>query len=96
MTSPGAATIRIAPPATGLRHARGTEWTERGPVSVDWKRTEHGFTLDVTVPVNVTATVLLPGSAAQARGDGSTHRVGSRGDRTVFTVGSGHTQFRTG
>jgi hypothetical protein len=60
VTSPGAATIRIAPPATGLRHARGTVWTERGPVSVAWARTGRGVSVDVTVPVNVTATVVLP------------------------------------
>jgi Bacterial alpha-L-rhamnosidase 6 hairpin glycosidase domain/Bacterial alpha-L-rhamnosidase C-terminal domain/Alpha-L-rhamnosidase N-terminal domain len=95
VTSPGAATVRIAPPAAGLRHARGTEWTERGPVGVDWWRTGRGLTLDVTVPVNVTATVVLPAGGAQAWGDGNPQRAGSGGGRTVFTVGSGHTHFRT-
>ncbi|MEN3362621.1 MAG: alpha-L-rhamnosidase, partial [Mycobacteriales bacterium] len=95
VTGPGAATIRIAPPTSGLRHARGTEWTERGRVSVDWQRTGHGFTLDVTVPVNVTATVVLPGRAAQAWGDGAPRRVDERAGSTEFTVGSGRTQFRS-
>jgi hypothetical protein len=94
VTAPGAATIQIAPPATGLRHARGTEWTERGPVGVDWQRSGHGFTLEVTVPVNVTATVVLP-AAARGWGDGQPHLVQAGGDRTVFTVGSGHTHFRS-
>jgi hypothetical protein len=95
VTGPGAGTIRIAPPATGLRHARGTEWTERGPVGVDWDRTRHGFTLTVTVPVNVTATVVLPGRA-RAWGDGAPQRLDDHGGRTVFTVGSGQTRFRSG
>jgi hypothetical protein len=94
VTSPGAATVRIAPPATGLRHARGTEWTERGTVTVDWRRTDRGFTLDVTVPVNVTATVVLP-AAAGAWGAGEPRLVESGNGRTVFTVGSGQTHFRS-
>ncbi|HEV2783033.1 MAG TPA: alpha-L-rhamnosidase C-terminal domain-containing protein [Actinophytocola sp.] len=78
VTGPGAATIQIAPPAIGLRHARGTVWTERGPVTVAWTRTGNDFHLDVTIPVNVTATVIVPS------GKGS----------VVHTVGSGHTRLR--
>jgi hypothetical protein len=94
VTGPGAATVRIAPPATGLRDARGSEWTERGAVTVAWTRTSAGLTLDATVPVNVTATIVLP-AAARAWGDGEPRLVESGPDRTVFTVGSGHTRFRT-
>ncbi len=95
VTSPGAGTVRIAPPGTGLRHARGTEWTQRGPVAVDWARTRSGVTLEITVPVNVTATVVLPGTAARGWGDGQPRLVESRGGRSVFTVGSGRTYFRS-
>lgn len=70
VTSPGAATILIAPPATGLRHASGTVWTERGPVTVSWKRTDKGMTVNATVPVNVTATVVLPNGARKTVGSG--------------------------
>lgn len=74
VTAPGAAAIQIAPPAVGLRHARGTVWTERGPVTVAWTRTGNGFSLDVTVPVNVTATVILPtGADVFTVGSGHTH-----------------------
>jgi hypothetical protein len=95
VTSPGAATVRIAPPATGLRDARGSEWTERGQVGVAWYRTGGGITLDATVPVNVTATVVLPAAAGgyRAWGDGAPRLVESGPDRTVFTVGSGHAHF---
>jgi hypothetical protein len=73
VTSPGAATVRIAPPANGLQHARGTVWTERGPVGIAWKRTGRGISLDVSVPVNVTATVVLPGDRPVIVGSGHRH-----------------------
>lgn len=72
VTSPGASTVRIAPPESGLRHASGTVWTERGPVSVAWARTERGLTVEVTVPVNVTATIELPGGDTFTAGSGTT------------------------
>ena len=73
VTSPGAATVTIAPPARGLDHARGTQWTERGPVGVAWRRTGDRVVLDVDVPVNVTATIVLPGRAPFTVGSGHTH-----------------------
>jgi hypothetical protein len=72
VTGPGAAMVRIAPPASGLDHASGTQWTERGPVTVRWKRTAKGLELDVTLPVNVIATVVLP-SGVYTAGSGRTH-----------------------
>jgi hypothetical protein len=95
-TSPGAATVEITPPDKGLRHASGTQWTERGPVKVDWTRTEQGYQLSVDVPVNVTATVALPdvdGGSYRAEGAGSPRQTGHEDGRTVFEVGSGHSQF---
>jgi hypothetical protein len=71
VTGPGASTVRIAPPERGLRHARGTVWTERGPVGVAWARTGQGLTVTVTVPVNVTATVELPGGEPVTVGSGT-------------------------
>ncbi len=93
VTSPGAASVAITVPATGLRHASGTEWTERGPVGVTWTRTARGFVLDVDVPVNVSATVVLPsvGSQYTAGGDGDPVATSA----TTFTVGSGHTHFES-
>jgi hypothetical protein len=96
VTGPGAAAVTITPPDRGLQRARGTEWTERGPVSVAWTRSGRGFALDVTVPVNVTATVVLPAGSGRYRawGDGAPRLVETRGGRAVFTVGSGRTHFR--
>ena len=72
VTDPGAATVRIAPPTNALDHASGTQWTERGPITVRWTRTGKGIELDVTLPVNVTATVVLP-SGVHTAGSGRTH-----------------------
>lgn len=73
VTSPGAATVRIAPPADGLQRAAGTIWTERGPVTVKWARSHKGMKLDVSIPVNVTATVVLPDGRTVTAGSGRTH-----------------------
>jgi alpha-L-rhamnosidase len=95
--SPGAATISIAPPDKGLKSASGSEWTERGQVSVNWARAQGGHVvLEVRVPVNVRATVSLPDADAAtyvASGQGNAQFVGIQGGRVIFTVGSGNTNF---
>src|SRR4029077_16467044 len=63
-TAPGAATIEIAPPRGGLTSASGTEWTERGPVSVSWQARSGTYTLKATIPDNVVAIVSIPDSSA--------------------------------
>lgn len=95
LTSPGAATVRIAPADTGLDHASGTQWTERGDVGVDWTRNPHGVNTTVQIPVNVTATVALPvvaGSAYKVASGDATY-VDVQDGRAVYTVGSGTTTF---
>jgi hypothetical protein len=96
VTSPGAATIRIAPPALSsadLHHVSGSVWTQRGTVSVKWTRTGAGYVLDVHVPDNVKATVAIPGGGRYVGvGEGAPR---ATGDGT-FTVGSGDTHFSPG
>lgn len=72
VTSPGAATLRIEPPSGGLTHAAGTEWTERGPVHVSWARTPAGTSINVDIPDNVSAVVVLDGHQYTV-GSGHTH-----------------------
>jgi alpha-L-rhamnosidase len=38
VTEPGAAAVRVRPPFAGLAWAEGTVPTQRGPVSVRWRR----------------------------------------------------------
>ncbi len=69
--SPGFASVSVSPPATGLASASGTVPTPRGPVTVAWERTPAGasgpggFSLDVAIPANATATVALPAAAVR-------------------------------
>ena len=103
VTSPGAATVRIEPPAVDqadLHRVSGSAWTQRGTVGVAWKRVSGTYVLDVDVPTNVTATVAIPNPGGAVNyvgvGAGAPKKVGQQGDRTVFTVGSGSTHFSIG
>jgi alpha-L-rhamnosidase len=98
VTAPGAATIIIAPPsAAGLSYANGTVHTERGPVYVDWTRpVAGGLTLDLTIPVNVSATVVLPitkPASTSASGAGQPAFVSEDTAQARYTVGSGQSSF---
>jgi alpha-L-rhamnosidase len=95
-TSPGAATVAVVPPADGLEHAAGTVHTQRGPVSTSWERGANGLSLDLDVPVNVTARVELPmvdGIPYRASGASPATFIGVENGRAVFEVGSGHSIF---
>jgi hypothetical protein len=103
VTSPGAATVKIAPPAidkADLNRASGSAWTQRGTVGVSWKRANGTYVLDVNVPANVTATVAIPNPGGSVKyvgvGAGAPKLVGDQDGRTVFTVGSGATHFSIG
>jgi hypothetical protein len=103
VTSPGAATVRIEPPAVDqadLHRVSGSAWTQRGTVGVSWKRVHGTYVLDVDVPANVTATVAIPNPGGAVNyvgvGAGAPRKVGQQGDRTIFTVGSGSTHFSIG
>ncbi|AVT31771.1 alpha-L-rhamnosidase [Plantactinospora sp. BC1] len=95
--TPGAGRVDIVPPATGLGYASGTVHTQRGPVSVDWRRTGAGLRVELDVPVNVTARValpVLPGRSYRAAGPSRATFVGVSDGRAVFEVGSGRSVFQ--
>jgi alpha-L-rhamnosidase len=101
VTGIGAATVEVAPPASGLTFAAGSEWTERGVVSVAWHRipgTGGEVSLRVTVPDNVQATVALPAGTRPytASGAGAPRYQGTRDGRARYSVGSGVTTFEPG
>ncbi|MEV6109358.1 family 78 glycoside hydrolase catalytic domain [Streptomyces sp. NPDC051940] len=94
--APGGATVRIVPPAEGLRYASGTVHTQRVPVSLSWTRDGGAVNASVEVPVNVVARVELPaagGVAYRAVGEGDARYLGTRDGRAVFETGSGTTRF---
>jgi alpha-L-rhamnosidase len=67
---PGYEEVRIQPIDCGdrLAWAKGSIMTDRGPVSVHWKKTAGSYGLRVGIPVNATATLSVPrGSSARPR-----------------------------
>ena len=57
-TAPGGAHLEMRVPHTSVTSAQGRIATQRGPVTVSWQRDASAHeTIDITVPVNVTATV---------------------------------------
>ena len=66
---PGYEHVLIAPEPGGLEWARATYRSVRGPITSAWRQDGDTFSLDVEIPPNVTATVVLP--------DGETHEIGS-------------------
>ncbi len=66
-TGPGYTTFAVSPPPAGLTFASGTVPTPQGTIALAWHRptgTDPGFTMDLTVPPNTTATVTIPAHAA--------------------------------
>jgi alpha-L-rhamnosidase len=57
-TTPGGADVAIHLPHTSITRASGVVATQRGPIPISWTRDGSGHeTIDVTIPVNVHATV---------------------------------------
>jgi hypothetical protein len=68
----GGSHVTIRPPSSGLDRARGTQWTERGPVGVSWNQTGAVVSINVDLPVNVTGTVVAGGHRYEI-GSGHSH-----------------------
>jgi len=101
-SNPGYKHFTIAPePGGGLTWARGEYKSIRGAIISDWRLENGAFRLDVTVPVNTTATVSLPtkdagsvtidGEAASA--SRAVHFLGIKDGKAAFTVNSGRYRF---
>ncbi|MHB1584421.1 MAG: family 78 glycoside hydrolase catalytic domain, partial [Acidimicrobiales bacterium] len=61
--TPGFASLEVSPPPSALDWASGTVPTTRGRFGVQWRRPSdavRSFTLDLDVPANAAATVVLP------------------------------------
>lgn len=56
--------VIIAPQTTGnIQHANTTYFSPYGEIVSRWKKSSRRFELNVTIPVNTAATLLLPGTA---------------------------------
>ena len=89
-------------PAGDLTFVKASHASLYGMLASSWKRDEKGFTLDVTVPPNTTATVWVPAkdagsvteSGKPAAKAGGVKFVRSEGGAAVFEVGSGSYLFQ--
>lgn len=94
--------LRIAPrPVGNLESADGYYDSPRGRIAVAWKKDPAAFTLDVTIPGNTTAEIVLAAAEAvdvtesggpvdQAPGVTATRR---EGDALIVSAGSGTYRF---
>ena len=82
-------------PAGGLRFVKASHKTMYGELASSWKRENGKFTLDVTVPVNTTATVWVPAKSAADVTESGTKANVVRWEKgaAVVEVGSGSYSF---
>ena len=100
--SPGYERILIHPrPGGGLSWARGEYESVRGKIASGWKVEGDRFELEVTVPVNTTATVHIPSTEGSTVLEGDMPLEDAEGvellsegnGETIVTVGSGSYEF---
>jgi alpha-L-rhamnosidase len=101
--APGYKHILISPhPGGGFHHVHASHITPYGRVSTEWSSKGQIFNLTVTVPVNATATVRLPGARVNdltesgksiATGPGISS-FAQQGNEAVVQVGAGRYVFR--
>jgi alpha-L-rhamnosidase len=99
---PGWKHFTVAPmPGGGVTWARGEYQSPRGRIASAWRSDTGGFTLNLTVPPNTTATVSLPANPADqileggrlwARAEGVS-AVRQEAGRAIATVQSGRYEF---
>jgi alpha-L-rhamnosidase len=103
---PGFSALAVSPPPAALQWASGTVPTPRGTVAVRWRRpsvVDRGFTLEVEVPANVTATVSLPADGAHGVTESGVpldrvrgvRSVGGSSGMTTVSIGAGRYRFRS-
>ena len=67
---PGYAHVLIAPEPGDLEWARAVYRSIRGPIASAWQQVGDSFSLEVEIPPNVTATVIVPGGTPVEVGPG--------------------------
>ena len=97
--APQFARLVVRPHTLGLRFARGTIPTQRGPVEVDWRVEEKtgDFRMKVRLPVNVTTSVYVPrgekpGLAVMLNGESREAKAAGR-YLLLEEIGSGEYEF---
>jgi len=101
-TGPSFKKIIIKPAVVGdLSWVKGKYDSVRGPITTEWTRDTHQFTLDLAIPPNTTATVFIPAQSPDQVTENGVVASKSRGVRflrlengsAVFEIASGKYQF---
>lgn len=101
-TGPGYKKILISPaPGGGLTYAEAKLKSLYGDISVKWRIENKLFTLDVFVPTNTSATIILPGAVIdQVKESGlmlkkvnTITNISAEGKNVKLVVGSGNYHF---
>jgi alpha-L-rhamnosidase len=90
---PGYKRILIQPHPGSLTHARAEHESPYGEIESAWTVSDGRFTLDVTVPVNTTATVRVPLQGGKVSRPPGAVPMGVRDGYAEFRVGSGRYRF---
>lgn len=102
-SSPGYKHFFIQPvPGGSLRWAKGFYHSVAGTIGVNWEQTNGLFNLEVTIPVNTTATIYLPSTDTSAITESGSPLTGrkdirikkNRNNNVTCTIGSGQYQFQ--
>ena len=97
--------IKISPHFDGnLSYANADLETVYGKLSVRWKLEAGKILMDVEIPANTTASILIPGTSENSITEGGKpisgqkeiHIAGSQGNRTELIIGSGIYHFSAG
>jgi len=98
---PGYKKIIIRPRPGGITGAKANFDSVNGTIATDWKLEDKVFTLNVTIPVNTTATIYVPADSAESVTESGRKITKAEAVRflrmdngsAVFAVGSGQYQF---
>ena len=96
--TPGFKSFIIAPYTDTLDWVKCTHECPYGTIRSDWSRKDGVLTMEISVPVNTTATVFIPGELITEGGVPANEAEGvtlqrREGDRQVFSVASGSYRF---
>ncbi len=92
---PGFKHVIIRPcPVGGLAHAEATYRSIHGEIASSWRIESDGFNLNLRIPANCTATVLLPTDNAGNVKASHGRAMGLLEGRLAYEIGSGRCEFR--
>lgn len=87
-------------PGGSVSHAKGSYASIAGNIEVAWKKEDNSFYLDLTVPANTTATVVLPGKLVTENGNAidavqQIKLITTENNKTTLSVVSGKYRFES-